>query len=115
MIHDRFNIDDWLPQFPLGDFPLSADIITSPSHICVIEQIRAKLRRMMKLERGAPTDVFIMAKGEPTKRHVTKLCGVPYRPAEIPWPTRKGAPMLFLAQLCFADSKDITGDLPGDV
>jgi hypothetical protein len=57
-----------------------------------------------------------MAEGEPPDRHVTKTGGLPYRPAQMPWPvTDDGTPMSFLAQINFADSKDITGSLPGDL
>ena len=57
-----------------------------------------------------------MAEGEPTDRHVTKIGGLPYRPAKMPWPTgQDGTPMSFLAQINFANSKDLVGELPGDV
>ena len=121
----KFNIEEWLGQFPLADrgfrkpgrLPLyEAEIITSPVHICLNEQLREAAADVIDWGRAVPADVFIMAKGEPAGRHVTKIGGVPYRPAAKPWPLNsEGRPMTFLAQFCFADSKDITGALPGDV
>ena len=65
---------------------------------------------------GIPTDVFIYGRGEPHRREVTKIGGLPYWPAGRPWPhTAQGELMTFVFQFCFADSRDITGDLPGDV
>lgn len=63
-----------------------------------------------------PTDVFLYGRGEPARREVTKIGGLPYWPARRPRPhTRAGSPMTFVFQFCFADSRDIVGDLPGDV
>lgn len=114
----RFNIDEWLPRLPLepehGRF--SGEIITSPYHICNNEQLRQEAHDQFDWGAAVPVDVLIMAVGEPRDRHVTKIGGLPYRPAKTPWPVGKdGVPMSFLAQINFADSRDITGDLPGDV
>jgi hypothetical protein len=62
-----------------------------------------------------PADVFVFAHGEPERREVTKIGGLPYRRADMPWPMGDYSPMTFVGQFCFADSKDITGELPGDV
>jgi hypothetical protein len=115
MIHDRFVLKQYLRHFPLPKKWWSADIVSGPPHICAIEQIRAQVAKRIGLGPGIPTDVFILGTGEPSKRHVTKICGLPYRPVDEPWPTYKGEPLRFLGQLCFEDSKDITGKLPGDV
>jgi hypothetical protein len=57
-----------------------------------------------------------MAEGEPPDRHATKIGGLPYWPSKTQWPTVKdGKPMSFLSQINFADSRDIMGELPGDV
>jgi hypothetical protein len=63
-----------------------------------------------------PTDVFVWSRGESANRAVTKTGGLPYREAGKPWPhTSSGAPLTFVAQICFADSHDITPGLPGDI
>jgi hypothetical protein len=114
----RFDIDEWLPRFPLRPEydRFSGDIITSPRHICNNEQLRKAAHDQFDWGEAVPMDVFIMAVGEPPNRHATKIGGMPYRPAKTPWPTGKdGKPMSFLAQINFADSRDLTGELPGDV
>jgi hypothetical protein len=62
------------------------------------------------------TDRLEFVPGESADRFVTKVGGLPYRPAGQPWPCQpSGAPMTFVAQICFADSADLAGQVPGDV
>ncbi len=64
----------------------------------------------------SPTDQLFFVAGEPAERSVTKVAGLPYRAAGLPWPlTDDGRPMTFLAQFCFDESRDLVGELPGDV
>ena len=64
----------------------------------------------------SPTDQVFFVAGEPAERSVTKVAGLPYRAAGVPWPlTDDGRPMTFLAQFCFDESRDLVGGLPGDV
>jgi hypothetical protein len=117
-VNYRFNIDEWLPRFSLDPSVerYSGDIITGPCHICNNELLRKGMQDQYVWGRAVPIDIFVMAEGEPPHRDVTKIGGLPYRSANIPWPTnKKGEPLLFLGQFNFADSKDITGDLPGDL
>jgi hypothetical protein len=94
------------------------EIVTSPCHIAVIEQLRDE---SMAGGSEGPTirfsaDVFIFCRGEPEKREVTKIGGLPYWPARKSWPcTRAGNPLTFVQQFCFVDSRHITGRLPGDL
>jgi hypothetical protein len=77
-----------------------------------------RLRDLHGVRRGkpVPTDVFIWGKGEASRRDGTKVGGLPYWPADRPWPTDDdGIPDLFFAQFNFADSRDLFPDLPGDV
>jgi Domain of unknown function (DUF1963) len=92
--------------------------ITGPSEMAVVEQIRQEVFAAdpTALEPRLPTDAFVFGRGEPLHRQATKIGGLPYRPRSRPWPhTKGGTPMQFAAQVCFADSYDIVGSLPGDV
>lgn len=114
----RFNLDDWLPRFPLAERSghYRAEIITSPWHLCQNENLRRGMQDQYDWGPAVPMDVFVMAEGEPPDRHVTKIGGLPYWPADVDWPTRPdGTPLMFLGQINFCDSKDLTGDLPGDI
>jgi hypothetical protein len=90
--------------------------ITSPHDIAVIEQLREEALVGRPSPKRVSMDVFVFGLGEPVRREVTKVGGLPYWPAERKWPrTRDGRPRTFLAQFCFADSRDIVGDLPAEV
>ena len=71
----------------------------------------------LRHNRSLPTDVFVWGEGEPEKPYLTKIGGLPYLPKELPYPTdANGQPYIFVAQICFVDSKDIVPlSLPGDV
>lgn len=92
------------------------DAITSPYDIAVREQLCEVALSPHISAAPVPVDVFIFARGEPENRALTKIGGLPYWPADRPWPRASdGEPMTFVGQFCLADSKDITGELPGDV
>lgn len=145
MIHERFDIDRWTKLFPLSklraearafvekrhaespeDFDSSVDkhaklmspsgeIVTSPFHMAVVEQLRAESLTGRSLPKY-PTDVFVFGKGEPNNPYCTKVGGVPFWPKEKKWPTSSaGVPMGFVAQFCFSDSVDLFPELPGDL
>jgi hypothetical protein len=114
----KFDINEWMPRFPLqpryGHF--DGEIITSPCDVCNNEQLRQGVKEEFDWGEPVPVDIFVMAEGEPKDRHVTKLGGLPFRPHGVPWPTASsGDPMLFLAQFNFASSRDLYPDLPGDL
>jgi hypothetical protein len=129
------NIDDWTSQFTLETYydnipHAHITNLIGPFDFAIIEQLRRMIRDKVSTGRAVPADAFVLALGEPEFRHVTKIGGVPYRPAEKAWPacsgpsandahwqTRPpaGSPMTFLAQFCFAGSADFLGRLPGDV
>jgi len=91
------------------------NVVDGPKYMAVIEQLRTRSARPLPPDL-VPADVFVWARGEGGPPAGTKIAGLPYRPASAPWPTsREGKPMDFLAQICFADSRDIAGALPGDV
>jgi hypothetical protein len=91
-------------------------IICDPYELAVVEQIRAEVAATRSLGVGIATDVVLFCSGESSRREVTKAGGLPYWPANKPWPrAADGRLMTFVAQFCFMDSCDITGQLPGDV
>lgn len=99
-----------------------AGAITSPHDIAVVEQLRDEARAEGRFNEAhsAPVDVFVFSKGESAKREVTKIGGLPYWPRKKKWPHTgnwpfSGRPLSFIGQICFADSMDICGKLPGDI
>jgi hypothetical protein len=93
------------------------EIVVGPGTVAVNEQLRAEyLAGAPYRGRRVPVDVAVWAEGESPDRACTKIGGLPYRPADVPWPTdSRGQNMRFVAQLCFADSRDLVPRLPGDV
>lgn len=68
--------------------------------------------------KGVPADLFLWAHSRGADpRYLTQLGGRPWRESSKPWPRSKsGAPLCFIAQLCFLDSLDLFDNrLPGDV
>ncbi len=93
---------------------LEGHIVASPFHLYSVETLRDK--HALRTSTGAPVDVFVFAQGEPDKRHITKVGGLPYWPADKPWPTNAdGSPFWFLAQFNFSDSLDLLPELPGNL
>jgi hypothetical protein len=126
MVHDEVDVDRWTSLFSLDrlraeaqsrtDGPPRDTIVISPADFAVILQLRAEMAAAIPLGTAVPTDIFVWAKGEPPRREVTKVGGLPYWPAARAWPERtEGGPLMFVGQFCFADSRDIAGELPGDV
>jgi hypothetical protein len=114
----EFDINDWLGTFPLESY--DADALMSghgPADICYTEQIRRLAAKQGNLGRPVPVDVFVLAYGEPERRDITKIGGLPYRPADKPWPVsvESGKEMTFIAQFRFTESKDIVGPVPDDI
>lgn len=122
-LHQRLNIDFWKQQFSLprlratigGGLP-GTGTVSGPLDIAVLEQLRdASYAHQPGIER-APTDIVVWSRGEPQQRALTKIGGLPYRAADALWPlTPGGTPMTFVAQICFADSRDLTPQLPADI
>ncbi len=144
--HERVDLEKWIAEFPLLKLREEArrtveaerieqpegfddeeferrvqligpggDQLTSPRTLAIIEQLRREALDKQKWK-TVPTDVFVFAKGEPSRREVTKVGGLPYWPAGKPWPLRRnGQPMSFIGQFNFTDSLDLVGHLPGDV
>ncbi|MFZ1937336.1 MAG: DUF1963 domain-containing protein [Thermoguttaceae bacterium] len=92
-------------------------IIVSPADLAMIEQVRRRASQTHSLGKAVPTDIFLLGVGEPEAPCLTKVGGIPYRPADKPWPrANDGTPLSFFLQFCFLDSKDLVpSNLPGDV
>lgn len=121
MIHERLDIARWKSAYPLHRLRqegsvLEVDMISTPDDIALLEQLRdATYGNLPGVDR-VPTDIFVWQPGEPEHREVTKIGGLPYRESGKPWPTAPaGVPMNFVAQICFADSRDIVPPLRGDI
>lgn len=110
------DIAQWLSSYPDNDNCCRLSLVGPHDFVC--EERRREKLRVASLSSGqVPSDAFIWALGEPEQRHVTKIGGLPYRPDDLPWPkmSETGAPMTFMAQICFSGSHDLVGELPGDV
>src|SRR5438105_1740921 len=115
-LRKRFDLEHWISVFPFFPNKSGWHAVVGPSDVAIVEQIRRKAGGPATLGPSVPTDVFVLAKGEPKRRDVTKVGGLPYRPADLEWPERPDkVPFTFLAQFQFGGSRDLVGRLPGDV
>jgi hypothetical protein len=97
---------------------LEAEItaITSPCHLIIRELCVHHVLGDDWERDSTKTDVFVFSTGEPPRRDITKIGGLPYRERGLPWPTTpQGDRLTFIGQLSFTDSRDVFGNLPGDV
>ncbi|HEY1066750.1 MAG TPA: DUF1963 domain-containing protein [Pirellulales bacterium] len=97
---------------------LYPDVRQAPSEGALAPAVFEALRSMSErphLE-AQPVDAFVLGLGEPSRRDVTKINGLPYRPRTQPWPHFAGSPMQFFAQIRLRESRDwLPGPLPGDL
>jgi hypothetical protein len=115
----QFNPMDWLG----GTGPLQPDngrwwveAINGPRDACLLVRIREFLSGIMPLGPPSPTDIFLLATGRGDLRRGCGIGGMPYMRRGRPWPeSQSGRPLPFVAQFDFADSRDIVGDLPGEL
>lgn len=122
------NIDALIRCFPLDEYPEAAkevQTLSGPFDLAILSQLHAR-----HVGDTVPVDYVLFELGEPPERHHTKIGGLPYRPADKPWPVCEGChdpayadvlpaagtPMVFVGQIWFSQSRDLTPpDLPGDV
>ncbi|MCC5876153.1 MAG: DUF1963 domain-containing protein [Candidatus Sumerlaeia bacterium] len=136
-VHPQVDLDHWAKMFPVesllksrapqlpdskeSDGPLdlsklNGNIITSPAHLWQVELVRKYYEKSKDLGPAVPVDIFLWSIAPPAKPYLTKLGGTPHRESSKPWPTDQGKPHTFVAQFCFADSRDIISrKLPGDI
>ncbi len=113
-LHGEIDLDELART--LRDAPTRAEVrtrIVGPHDLHVFEQRRRQ--RIVRSAAAIPADYFVFASGEAPHRAMTKLGGVPFLPASMPWPRRRGTVGDFYAQLSFVDSKDLLPSLPGDI
>ncbi len=94
MIHERLDLDKWSKHFRAKyKYEYRCRHGTNgPLPIAYVEQIRAELKkRGGDLGEAIPVDLCIWNVGDTLKREVTKIGGVPYWPANEPWPITKQA------------------------
>lgn len=90
--------------------------VTTPLSVVALERARAIIQPLPDECQARPADLFIFNQGEPVDRSVTKVGGLPCRPASWPWPTNpKYGPLTFLGQFNFADSRDLVPAIPADL
>jgi hypothetical protein len=114
-VRERDKIGWGGPQPPAEWHP-SGQIITSPIDLWEVEEARDDVGRDTMGE-PVPVHMFLWSVLPPTKPYLTKLGGVPWRPADRAWPRDpRGKPYTFVAQFCFADSRNlVSSQLPDDV
>lgn len=117
---DFFNVDwrEWDAFFSEDDLKLcsGAGPLVSPAQVVSIERHRRKHKFYERSNRWTPTDVFLWSVGEAPRRDLTQVGGLPYRPADEPWPVdAEGLPMRFFSQIRFRESRDIAPQAKGDV
>ena len=80
------------------------------------EELRVEGVRDLATVPAMPADVFLFHKSPPPRRDLTQIGGLPYRPRTALWPRDlDGQTMTFVAQIRFAESRDVVGPVPGDV
>ena len=68
----EFILQDWLPKCPLKDMHgnYSGDVITGPTGLCNNEQLRQGMQDEFDWGNAVPSDIFVMADGEPADPYV---------------------------------------------
>lgn len=115
ILHPRYDESHWAKLHP---FPQWDGDVHQES--CVITQIEQTRRRiwpdLATSDEGVPCDMFAWKWGPPPHPALTKIGGVPYRPADRPWPLdENGKPMGYIIQINFSESLDILPALPGNL
>jgi len=97
-------------------FAYASGAATSPASLLSLIDFRERLKESGYSGSTVPCDVFVLGEGEPQERDVTKVGGLPYRPASAAWPIAPdGTPYVFAFQFRVTESHDILPQIPGDV
>lgn len=115
----QFHADEWsfLDEYVTPNMSGVLDpmpSIVGPIDVRYAIQIRNLIGSHVDIIDTSPIDIFVLSIGEPPRRDVSKIGGLPYLRRGEPWPlSRYGDPLPFLAQFDFRESRDLTGDIPG--
>jgi Domain of unknown function (DUF1963) len=114
--HPEFDLEEARRVYANAgcDKNIEGELITSPHDLFCVETLRDRFN--LRVGRAMPADVFVFGKGEPPRPDCTQVGGNPFWPTNREWPTNgNGSPYRFLAQISFADSLDLVGDLPAEL
>lgn len=118
--HPVFDIRHWKKALPPKLHPdgFSHGDVDKPGDVVCMEWARREAKRKGDIGPSVPADIFVWSSmSDNDKPWLTRIGGTPWRPKDKPWPAAKdGRPLVFLGQICFADSKDLLSfKLPGEV
>jgi hypothetical protein len=83
--------------------------------MAAIAASRQRSKILARNRTAVPTDRVLFGIGRSPAPYLTKVGGKPFR-GKRPWPRGSdGRPLAFLMQLNFTDSRDLVGELPGEV
>jgi len=111
----EYDLDFWSQRIPLKEDYSDSHLIAGPLRPLLRRRWRKDVPIPASLPPSVPGDVFVFAEGEPARRDVTKINGLPYRPRGLPWPMGPEGPLTFLGQIRFTESRDVVGETPGDL
>jgi hypothetical protein len=87
-VHDLPSSGEPPADVDEADSDPEIDLLSLPEDIARLERLRASAYAGLPDLTRVPTDVFVWRAGEPSRRAVTKIAGLPYRRAGLPgrWP-----------------------------
>jgi hypothetical protein len=116
--HDRLDCCAWLGTIPDMEIPGARSGATTPI-IGPGDLVRALLYRSgidpASTVTSGYVDMVLWGWGDVSNDLATRIGGRPIVPRGFMWPEIRGQRACWLCQLSFADSRDIVGDLPGDI
>ncbi|MEM1185179.1 MAG: DUF1963 domain-containing protein [Planctomycetota bacterium] len=112
--HRVFDFEHWSTRFPPESTTTFSTNVDKPKDLITVEHLRKAAAAVGDLGPSVPVDAFVWALSPPEdKPWLTKIGGLPWRPAGSPWPMdENGRPLAFLGQICFIDSLDVLGRRP---
>lgn len=91
------------------------DLVSAPYEYWRLLHLRERIGLPSANGDVRPADLFLWSLDPAPHPAATRFGGAPYLPRDQPWPQRRGKDGCFLAQLCFADSRDLVPFAPKDV